>query len=76
VSRFGCGQSRGNGLGIAHLAHDNHVRVLAQHVDERPIERMHVRQHLLLHHNGAFVFVNEFNRVFNRDDLAAALIVD
>ena len=45
-------------------------------MDQRAIERAHVGQHLLLHDDGALVLVNEFNRVFDGDDLAAALAVD
>ena len=69
-------QRGGNRLVIAHFADDNHVRVLPQDVDQRAVERAHVGQHLLLHHDGVLVGVDKFNRVFNRDNFAAALVVD
>ena len=61
---------------IPHLAHDDHVRILAKNVDERAVERMGVRQHFLLHNNGVFVPVDEFDRVFHGHDFATALRVD
>jgi len=35
-----------------------------------------IGEHLLLHDDRAFVFVDVFNRVFDGDDLATALAVD
>ena len=39
VTRLGGGQRRGNGLVIAHLTHNDDVRILAQHVNARLKER-------------------------------------
>jgi hypothetical protein len=76
VARFRRRQRRGHGLMIAHFAHHDHVRVLPQHVDQGAIEGAHVGQHFLLHDDGPFVLMHKFDRVFDGDDLAAALAVD
>ena len=69
-------QHRGDGFGVPHFAHDDDVRVLAQHMSQRAVERMHIRQHLLLHHDGAVVPMHELDGVLDGDDLAATLAVD
>src|SRR5205823_849534 len=76
MAGFGGGEGGGDGFVIAHLADDDHVRVLAQHVNEGTIVTFCVGQNFLLHNNRAFVAMDELDRVFDGDDFATALVVD
>jgi len=40
------------------------------------VERMRIREHLLLHHYSTLVLVHVFDRILDRDDLAPALRID
>jgi hypothetical protein len=52
------------------------VRVLPQDVFERVMKRSGVQPHLALFDDGLVVLKNEFNRVFNRDDVLFEIRVD
>ena len=45
-------------------------------MDERAVERADIREHFLLHHDGALVLMHELDGVLDSHDLAAALAVD
>ena len=45
-------------------------------MDQGAIERTHVCQHFLLHDNRSLIGMDELDRVFDGDNLAAALVVD
>lgn len=62
MAGFSSSEGGGNRFEIAHLTNDQHVGVLAEHVDERAVERAHIGQHFLLHHDSALVRVDKFDR--------------
>ena len=76
VARFGGGDGRADGLKVAHFAHEDHVRVLAERAADRLGEAWHVIADLALRDKGFRGRVVEFDRVLNRDDVHAALVVD
>ena len=63
-------------LGVAELADEDDVRVLAQHAAERLAEALGVEPDLALVHDAPLVAVEDLDRVFDRDDVLAALRVD
>ena len=76
VARFGDGEGGGDRLEIPHLAHQHHVRVLAEDVLEGVLERLGVREDLTLVHQAFLVVVDELDRVLDRHDVLGALGVD
>ena len=66
----------GHRLEVAHLADQHDVGVLAQRRAQRVAERRRVVVDLALVDDAALVFVNEFDRVLDGDDVIAALAVD
>jgi hypothetical protein len=60
----------------AHLADQDHVRVLAQHAAQRVLERVRVRADLALADHRAQVAVDELDRILDRDDMSGARAVD
>ena len=76
VAGFGGGQDHGDGFGIAHLAHQDHVRVLAQNAAQRAGEIGRVAADLDLLDDGVAVGVHELDRIFDGDDVIAAVGVD
>jgi hypothetical protein len=76
VARLGDGQRGLDGLQVAHLAHQQHVGVLAERVLERAREALRVGADLALVDDAPLVAVHELDRVLDRDDVAAALAVD
>ena len=65
-----------HGLQIAHLANQDHVGVLPQHVLEGGRERACVAAHLTLVHEAVLVAVHELDRVLHGDDVPGPLPVD
>jgi hypothetical protein len=63
-------------LGIAQLADQDHVRVLAQHAADRGEERLGVEPDLALVDDAAVIGVQDLDRVLDRDDVLAARSVD
>ncbi len=45
-------------------------------MDQSAVERTHVCQDLLLHNDGALVFMNKLDRVFDGHDLAPSFAID
>src|SRR6266850_1691770 len=66
----------GDGLQVAHLAHQHDVRVLPQGGSQRPLESLGVHTHLPLRDDALLVLVHEFDRVLDRDDVVRARAVD
>ena len=69
-------QRRAHRLLVAHLADQDHVRILPQHAAQGAGERGGVTSHLALVDHGATVAVDELDRVLDRDDVPGALGVD
>src|SRR5215210_21691 len=63
-------------LGISELADQDHVRVLAERTAQRLAEGLRVQADLALVHDAPGVPVQELDRVFDRDDVLAAVLVD
>jgi hypothetical protein len=72
----GGGQHGGDGLQIAHLADQDHVRVLAQHVAQGLAEAVGVLADLALVDDGLAAGVEELYGILDGDDVGAALLVD
>ena len=56
-------------LEVAHLADQDHVRILAECRAQRVLERARVRAHLALVDQALLVLVHELDRVFDGDDV-------
>ncbi len=69
-------QRGGDRLQVAHLAHQDHVRVLAQHAPQRLGEAERVLAHLPLVNDRLLAGVQELYRVLDGDDVDLALVVD
>ena len=76
VPRLGRGQCRADRLEIAHLADEDHVRVLAQRCAQRLGERRCVATDLALVDDAISVPVQELDRILDREDVLAARAVD
>jgi len=61
---------------IPHFADHDDVRVLAQNVPERMMERNRVQADLPLFNHRLIVFKNVFNRVFQRNDMLFEITVN
>jgi len=73
VARLRRRESGLGGLGVAELADEDHVGVLAEATSERLRERRRVEADLALVDDAAVVAVNDFDRVLDRDECAAAV---
>jgi hypothetical protein len=73
---FGGDQRGFDGFQIAHFADQNHVRVLAQRAAQGFGKRARVNVDFALRDKGFFVFVEKFNRVFDRHDVRIARLID
>ena len=71
VAGLGGGQRGVDRLLVAHLADQDHVRVLAQDAAQRALERRGVLADLALVDERALVAVQELDRVLDRDDVLA-----
>ena len=76
VAGLGRGQRGGDRLEVAHLAEEDHVRVLAERGAERLGEAGCVDADLALVDDAALVPVHELDRVLDREDVLRALAVD
>ena len=63
-------------LEVAHLAHQNDVRILAQRRTQRVLERHRVVVHFALVDRTRLVFVHELDRILDRDDVILPVAVD
>jgi hypothetical protein len=76
VSRLGGGKRRADRLLVAHLADQDHVRVLSQDAAHRPGEALRVVTDLALVDDRQLVPVQVLDRVLEGDDVAGAGRVD
>ena len=63
-------------LEVAKLTNENDIRILAQRSAQCALERRSVQSHLPLRYDAALVLVDEFDRVFDRDDVVVTRPVD
>ena len=76
VAGLGRRESRVDGLLVAHLADQDHVRILAQDASQGPVEGLRVGADLTLVDDRALVPVEELDRVLDRHDVARPGLVD
>ncbi len=76
VAGLGCGQRGADRLEVAHLADEDHVRVLPQRRAERVGEGARVGADLALVDDAALVPVQELDRVLDREDVLVPRRVD
>ena len=72
----GGGHGERHGLGIPHLAHQDHVGVLTQRAAQRLGEAGRVAPHFALGDQGLLVGVPVLDRVFDRQDVFPGIAVD
>ena len=75
VARLGRGHGEADGLQVAHLAHEDDVRVLAQGAPQRVGEGERVRADLALVDEALLGLVHELDRVLHREDVAVLVLV-
>ena len=73
VTGLGGGDRGRDRLEVTHLADEDHVGVLAEHVLQGVREAVGVGAHLTLVHDAALVLVQELDRVLDGHDVATAL---
>ena len=76
MARFGCGDGRGDRFEVAHFAHEDDVRVLAERAADGLGEARDIVPDFTLGDERLRGVVVEFDRVFDRDDVDSALVVD
>jgi hypothetical protein len=76
VAGLGDHQRRLDGFEISHLAHQHHVRILAEDVLQRGLEAAGVRPHLALVDEAVLVRVEVLDRVLDRHDVLVTIGVD
>ncbi len=76
VTRFGDRQRGLDRFQIAHFADEDDVGIFAQRVLERVREALGVRADFALVDDAALMAVDELDRIFDRDDVAAPLAID
>ena len=70
VAGLGGGQRQADGFQVAHLAHQDDVRVFAQCRAQRVGEAQRVRPDLALVDQALLAFVHELDRILDREDVA------
>ena len=76
VARLGRGERGRDRLEVAHLADEDHVRVLAQRRAQALGEADRVDADLALVDDAALVPVHELDRILDREDVVGAVAVD
>ena len=76
VACLGDPKRRLGGFEVAQLADENDVRILAQRRTERFGKSMRVGMHLSLIDEAAFVLMDVLDRIFDRENVLVALVVD
>src|SRR5208283_4651620 len=64
-----------HGLAVADLADQDHVGRLAQRILERRVPRIRIDTDLAVRDHAALVLVHVFDRILDRDDVTARLVV-
>ena len=76
MARLGRGERGADRLEVAHLADEDHVRVLAERGAEGLAEAGRVDADLALVDDAALVAVHELDRILDREDVVGAVAVD
>ena len=75
VAGRGGGDGQFDGFQVAHFADEDDVRVFAQRAAQRGGKGFGVHADFAVVHQAVLAFVDEFNRVFDRDDVVFAVFV-
>jgi hypothetical protein len=75
VARLGRVEGGGDGLGIAHLADQDHVRALAQRVPQAGVEGLEVGADLALADHAELLLEEQLDRILERHDVALDVLV-
>ena len=73
---LGGGHGGGDGLVVAHLANEDHVRVLTQSTAQGGGKAGHVAAHLALMDQSFFAFIHVLDGVLDGQDVVGAVLVD
>ena len=76
MAGFRRGQNRRHGFRVAHFTHQNDIGILPQNAAQRVNEIGRIAAHLYLFDDRLRVRVVIFNRIFNRDNVESAALVD
>jgi hypothetical protein len=76
VARFGNSKGGFDSFQIAHFTDQNNIGILAQSRPQSIGKTVGVRVHFTLVHQAAFVTVQIFDGIFNRDDVVVPVGVD
>ena len=76
MAGLGCLKGGVRGLGVAKLADQDDVRILAEDATEGLLEARRVEPHLALVHDAVAVGVEDLDRILHGDDVLTALAVD
>ena len=76
VAGFGGLDRDRDGLEISHFADEQDIRIFAKCGTQRVFERVSVVVYLTLIDQTFLILVREFDRVFDRDDVILAVLVD
>ena len=73
----GLGECNGvvHGLTITNLADQNDIGRLTQGVAQRGVPRIGIHAHFALRDDAVLVFMHEFNRVFDGDDVPVSVLI-
>ena len=76
MAGLGGGHGGGDGLVVAHLANEDHVRVLTQSTAQGGGKAGHVAAHLALMDQSFFAFIHVLDGVLDGQDVVGAVLVD
>jgi len=75
VTGFGKGHGVVHGFTVTNLAHQDHIRRLAQRIFQGGAPAVGVESDFALRHHAVLVHVDKLHRVFDRDDVAKRLLI-
>src|SRR5438477_530479 len=75
VACAGGGDGQFDGFKVAHFAHQHDVRVFAQRAAKHRGKRLRVQAYLAMVYQATFALVDEFDRVFDGDDVIFAVLI-
>ena len=76
VAGFRSGQRQADGFQVAHLAHENDIRIFAQGTAQGVVEGQRVRSHLALVDQAFLRFMHELDRILDGQDMSMLVLVD
>ena len=76
VARFRSGERGHDGFRFTHFPDHDDIGILPQDMCQGSAERVGIGEQFLLHDDGLLIDMHVFDRVFDGDDFAAALVVD